>query len=126
MGLTDHNGHAFLIDDCIFTRQHWETKLRSRNFKAFSSIRELRAYVEGASFANAIVFLDYEMNDGSHASDNAQLLFTWGFKTVFITTAHHPDAIEPVAGVCGIISKDPPEWLVPHETSSGAEEKPAR
>ncbi len=124
---------AFLIDDNVFHRSKWEKALSHLEFKSFRDVNEFaRQFPVPQARENTIVFLDYELNDGSHAVENAQKVLSLGFKTLFITTAHDVRSLEPVPGISGVLSKEPPEFLLTEKEERGtektapvSEEKPA-
>lgn len=104
---------VYLIDDCHFNRAHWEKRLGHLNFRAFASVDEAARHLGEAPLSeNALIFLDYELQDGSDPARNAERVLSLGFRTLFITTAHDAAAIEPIAGVSGVINKEPPSWLL--------------
>jgi len=104
------NQGILLIEDNVFHRARWENRLASLEFRAFGTIEAL---VAASPDVDQIVFLDYELEDGRTAEENARKLFALGFQTVFITTAHDPGVLEPIPGISGVVSKEPPAWLLP-------------
>lgn len=101
-----------LIEDNCFHRARWESRLAALDFRAFASVADL---VAASPDIDRIVFLDYELEDGRTAEENARTLFKMGFRTIFITTAHDPGALEPIDGISGVVAKEPPAWLLPKD-----------
>lgn len=118
---------TILIDDNVFTRSEWQKALSHLDFLAFPNYREFsRQFFAPQSHENTLVFLDYELNDGSSAKDNVPKLLALGFKNIFLTTAYDSRAIEPIVGISGILTKEPPNFLLAEKGRTPVEQKVAK
>jgi len=114
--IAESSQSILLIDDNVFHRSNWQRTLSGLNFSPFRSLAEFESHSSSLSAReNHIVFLDYELDDGSLAKENARKILELGFKNLFITTAHDPQAIDPIEGISGVVSKSPPSWLSPRK-----------
>jgi FixJ family two-component response regulator len=100
---------AVLLDDDALVIMTWKNVAakNQRQLLAFSDPNEFFETLKALSRSTPI-FVDSELSDGIKGQDLIPKISALGFEAIFITSGHDSSKFNYLAGLAGIIGKDPP------------------